>query len=61
MIKNIKHWMKRTFKVIDVDEAVKLKLTHIRNVYGDEINKINCRSIWADNKGRGYRVRQLQY
>jgi hypothetical protein len=26
---------------------------------GDEINYLNCRSIWVDNKGREYRVHQL--
>jgi len=60
MIEAIKLWYFRTFKVISNEQAIHLELTHIRNVYGDEVNRINCRSIWADSKGRHYRVELLE-
>jgi len=59
MIKSIKDWHERWFKVITIERAKKLNLTFKRNIYGDEINKLNCRSIWYDNKGRSYRVDSL--
>lgn len=49
-------WWIRTFKVISNQRAKELGLTHCRNVYGDEINHINCRSIWFDDENRQYRV-----
>jgi hypothetical protein len=54
-------WYIRTFKVISNQEARDLELKFLRNVYGDEINILNCRSIWIDNKQREYRVRYLSY
>jgi hypothetical protein len=53
-------WWIRTFKVISNQRAKELGLRHWRNVYGDEINHINCRSIWFDNKSRQYRVSHLE-
>ena len=58
-MKGLKLWYTRTFLVINIDYAKKLGLEHVRNIYGDEINHINCRSIWQDNKGRTYRVHEL--
>ena len=52
-------WFIRNFKIIENEKARELKLDFNRNVYGDEINYLNCRSIWTDHKGRPYRVRQL--
>ncbi len=52
-------WYARWFKVITNEQAKELGLVHVRNIYGDEINKINCRSIWEDAKGRKYRVELL--
>jgi hypothetical protein len=49
-------WYIRTFKIISNQKARELGLKHWRNVYGDEINRRNCRSIWFDNKQREYRV-----
>ena len=49
----------RLFKVISLEEAYEYKLDFARNIYGDEINHINCRSIWIDKKGRSYRVEFL--
>jgi hypothetical protein len=52
-------WFARMFKVISRTQATKWKLTYYRTVYGDEINKLNCRSLWMDNKNRFYRVKDL--
>ena len=53
-------WWIRTFKVISNQKAKELGLKHWCNIYGDEINYINCRSIWIDDKNRQYRVRHLE-
>jgi hypothetical protein len=53
-------WWIRTFCIISNEKAKELGLTHLRNVYGDEINHLNCRSIWIDNKRREYRVHYLE-
>jgi hypothetical protein len=42
--------------VISNEQAKEWDLTHLKNIYGDEVNYINCRSIWKDEKGRNYRV-----
>ena len=55
----MKAWIERNFKVISLERAKDLGLVFFRNVYGDEINHINCRSIWKDSKGRTYRVKSL--
>jgi len=52
-------WYARVFLVISQDKAIKLGLKHKENIYGDLINKINCRSIWVDEKLRNYRVSEL--
>jgi len=53
-------WWISTFNVISAEKAIQMELIPIRNVYGDEINLINCRSIWKNKKGNTYRVRELQ-
>lgn len=50
----------RLFKVISIEQAIKYKLTFHRNIHGDEINHINCRSIWIDKHFRTYRVNELK-
>ena len=55
----IKLWWLRTFVVITTEDAIALNLKHRENVYGDRINVLNCRSIWEDEKGKSYRVKQL--
>ncbi len=51
-----------SFKVISNEEAVfKRGLIHLYNVYGDQINHLNCRSIWRDFEGLEYRVKGLYY
>jgi hypothetical protein len=47
------------FKVISIEQAIEYQLTFYRNVSGDEINHINCRSIWVDKNYRSYRVKSL--
>ena len=58
-MKGLKLWWLRTFKVITNERAEGLGLKHLENIYGDMINRINCRSIWEDEKGRTYRVSNL--
>lgn len=53
-------WWIRSFKIISTEYANKIGLKWIRNIYGDEINHINCRSLWIDKKGRWYRIEQLR-
>ena len=55
----LKLWWLRTFKVITNKKAKELGLKHQQNIYGDMINRLNCRSIWEDDKGRTYRVEHL--
>lgn len=59
-MKKIKLWWIRTFNVISTEQAIKMGLTWKRNVYGDEINLANCRSIWLDEKENSYRVAELK-
>jgi hypothetical protein len=54
-------WFIRIFKVISNERAKELGLIHWRNVHGEEINQINCRSIWIDDKDYQYRVSHLEY
>ena len=55
----MREWYIRTFKVISKIEAEKRGLDFVGNVYGDEINRLNCRSIWRDSRMRRYRVTEL--
>jgi len=58
-MKSIKLWWLRTFKVISTAKAKELGLSHSFNIYGDSINRMNCRSVWTDSKKRQYRVEEL--
>lgn len=58
-MREVKLFWCRFFCVITKKEAEKLGLKHLRNVYGDEINALDCRSIWKDKKGRTYRIHEL--
>lgn len=55
----IKFWFKKEFGILTIDECEKLGLIHCHNVYGDFINRMNCRSIWRDKKGKSYRCCSL--
>lgn len=61
VFKSTRLWYYRTFCTISKSKATKLGLTFHRNVYGDAINHLNCRSLWKDSKGRQYRVESLNY
>lgn len=54
-------WWIRNFNVISNQRAKELGLEWYRNVYGDEVNRKNCRSLWVDKKGRMYRVSDLEH
>jgi hypothetical protein len=56
---NIINKLRQLFIIIDINEAKKRKFTFVENIYGDQINRLNCRSIWIDKKGRSWRVKQL--
>ena len=42
-----------------VEQAVKMELKHDKNVFGDEINRLDCRSLWYDKYDNLYRCDQL--
>ena len=50
---------RQLFVRIDIEEAKERGFEFCRNIFGDEINHINCRSIWVDHKARAWRVEQL--
>ncbi len=50
---------RQLFVSIDIEEAKERGFTFYRNVFGDEINHINYRSLWVDHKARTWRVEQL--
>ncbi len=58
-MKSIKMWYARNFQVINIELTKEWNLKWYRNVFGDEINQINCRSLWSDKNGRKYRVELL--
>lgn len=58
-MKNIRLWWLRNFEVITTKKAKSLGLKFFENIYGDEINDLNCRSLWCDEKNRFYRVKEL--
>lgn len=60
MISAIKKWFLRTFRgPITVTQAKSMGLEFVRNVSGDEINQMGCRSIWSDKGGNSYRVADM--
>lgn len=59
MIKRIIDWYIRTLMVISKEKAVRKGLFFRCNIYGDLINKFNCRSFYVDDKKRVYRVNEL--
>jgi len=53
-------WLSWSVKVIPTcDQAREMGLIFYRNVYGDEINKTNCRSFWLDQYNRPFRCAEL--
>jgi hypothetical protein len=56
---NIIKWFKRVFRILTIEECKELGLEFSHNVHGDNINNLNCRSIWKDEKGRTYKCGSL--
>ena len=59
MSDRVAFWFKKEFSVLTIEECQKLGLEHSHNIYGDEINHLNCRSIWRGKKGKSYRCESL--
>lgn len=59
MIHRLKLLYIRWFKILTIEEAIELGLTHYANVYGDNINIYNCRSIWFDKNDKIYKISEL--
>ena len=58
-MKKIKFWF-RSFKHIKtIKNAQEIGLEWQFNVYGDNINLWNCRSVWCDEFGFLYRCQEL--
>lgn len=59
IIKEIKCWF-RSFKHIKtVKDAQDMDLKWRFNIYGDNIKKWKCRSLWCDNYHNFYRCEEL--
>jgi hypothetical protein len=59
-MKRLIFWFKRHFGILTLEECNSLNLRFSENIYGDEINHLNCRSIWRDEKGKSYRCESLE-
>ena len=60
MTEKLRKWFICQFSItISTVEAIKLGLEPEFNVYGDMINRWNCRSIWRDQKRNVYRIAEL--
>ena len=56
----MKLWFIRLLgKRITQEKAQELGLEFHRNLFGDEVNAWDCRSLWTDKKGFIYRVKSL--
>lgn len=42
------YWFRSFKKLKTSDDAYRLNLHFIRDVFGDEINHMDCRSLWND-------------
>lgn len=58
-MKKLKFWIKKNFGVLTKQECIDLGLEFGFNIYGDGINKLNCRSIWLDYLGKTFRCSEL--
>lgn len=54
----IYRWFLHFRKVKTVKQAKEMGIIFWRNVYGDEINQRNCRSLWYDKYLNDYRCNQ---
>lgn len=60
MFKRIHYWFRAWKMVESAEKAKEMGLHWRRNVHGDEINHINCRSLWNDDYWNVYRCRTLK-
>ena len=58
-MKRIISWLRAFKKVRTVQDAELLGLHFQRNIYGDEINHLDCRSLWNDCYGNVYKIEEL--
>lgn len=54
-MKRIMCWFRAFRKLKTVEDVKSLGLHFRRNIYGDEINHIDCRSLWSDDYLNIYR------
>lgn len=59
-MKRILCWIKSFKKLSTVEEAKRLKLHFRRNIFGDEINQKDCRSLWNDDYLNVYKCDELK-
>lgn len=56
----IKLWYYRNFNIILTEhQALQLDLKWYCNVYGDNINHLNCRSVYIDEQRNFYKIQTL--
>jgi hypothetical protein len=48
-------WYVRNFGRVKIKQINEWNLVFVRNIHGDQINHLDCRSLWKDAKGRVYR------
>lgn len=59
-MKRIKNFFLSFRLIKTIDQAANMGLGFCRNVYGDEINDRDCRSIWIDEYGNLFRCAELR-
>lgn len=60
IFKRLMLWFKKEFGILTLEECKELNLEFSHNIYGDNINHLNCRSIWRNEKGKSYRCESLE-
>ncbi|MCK9575717.1 MAG: hypothetical protein WC979_02300 [Candidatus Pacearchaeota archaeon] len=58
-IGNITYYIRSYITHKTIDAAEKWGLSFHRNIYGDEINHLNCRSLWKDSYGNFHKCKEL--
>jgi len=59
MLKKIKYKMRSFRKVPTVAKAEEMGLRWVVNIHGDNINRLNCRSLWVDEYDHVYACSEL--
>lgn len=57
----ISNFIKSFKKIKSIDDAISMELNFRENIYGDKINKLNCRSIWVDKYFFEYKCEELYW